>query len=80
MNPLRSWRIWLSFLALAVFQAVMSEAVDLNQWLAMGSTMVLGAWLGVLAGRADIEEAREFMKARFAEIRQHLEGYHEPGQ
>lgn len=67
-NFLFSWRLWLALLALLMMQFVLYEAVGLGQWVVLAMNVVVGGWLGILAGRADNEEqleARERAHARW---------------
>lgn len=58
-NFLLSWRLWLCFLAMVVVSFVLILAVDLNSGIGALLNMVIGAWLGPLACRADNEERLE---------------------
>jgi hypothetical protein len=65
-NFLFSWRLWLALLALVMMQAVLHKAVGLSAWVVMVFNCVVGAWLGKLAGKADIEERDERHEAAWA--------------
>lgn len=58
-----SWRLWLGILAMTVMQQVLHHAVGLTGFAVMVVNVAIGAWLGSLACRADLEERLERVQA-----------------
>jgi len=79
-DSLFGWRFWMGTLATFCLHLMLLEVAGFNIWVVLFINMIVGFWLGALAGTADHEERYErFQAARAVWAKRFEEAYRKMG-